>query len=194
MTQGPWKLQGPWASSGTQTLPGQGCQELCAGRAQGPVSDPGEAQPGPPPPGPAHTSSIRIRGFSVLVFFRHWMIFPGMAPTYVRLGEGPAGRSEPRWPEAATPHPRPSCLGAPGPQCVPHALPSRPGEAAGKCATWHSGGRITAGGCHPRRSTEHSLIPTPSPQLGLRAGDTDSQPGLTQTCRPHPSPDLTSRP
>lgn len=32
------------------------------------------------------TSSMRISGFSVLTFFRHWMTFPGMAPTYVRLG------------------------------------------------------------------------------------------------------------
>ena len=31
------------------------------------------------------TSSISTRGFSVLVFFRHWIIFPGMAPTYVLL-------------------------------------------------------------------------------------------------------------
>lgn len=31
------------------------------------------------------TSSINTRGFSVLVFFRHWIIFPGMAPTYVLL-------------------------------------------------------------------------------------------------------------
>lgn len=38
------------------------------------------------PPAP-RTSSIRTRGFSVLVFFRHWMILPGMAPTYVRLGK-----------------------------------------------------------------------------------------------------------
>lgn len=41
---------------------------------------------------PLRTSSMRTSGFSVLVFFRHWMIFPGMAPTYVRLwGEGTAG-------------------------------------------------------------------------------------------------------
>lgn len=46
-----------------------------------------EAQPQLSPLGPTHTSSIRIRGFSVLVFFRHCMIFPGMAPTYVRLGK-----------------------------------------------------------------------------------------------------------
>lgn len=38
-----------------------------------------------PPPSTAQTSSIRIRGFSVFVFFKHWIIFPGMAPTYVRL-------------------------------------------------------------------------------------------------------------
>lgn len=31
------------------------------------------------------TSSISISGFSVLVFFRHWIIFPGIAPTYVLL-------------------------------------------------------------------------------------------------------------
>lgn len=30
------------------------------------------------------TSSIRTSGFSVLVFFRHWITFPGIAPTYVR--------------------------------------------------------------------------------------------------------------
>ena len=28
---------------------------------------------------------MRMRGFSVLVFLRHWMTFPGMAPTYVLL-------------------------------------------------------------------------------------------------------------
>lgn len=42
----------------------------------------------------APTSSIRINGFSVLVFFRHWMIFPGMAPTYVRLGGAGGGRAQ----------------------------------------------------------------------------------------------------
>ena len=31
------------------------------------------------------TSSISTSGFSVLVFLRHWISFPGMAPTYVRL-------------------------------------------------------------------------------------------------------------
>lgn len=30
---------------------------------------------------PILTSSIKTRGFSVLVFFRHWIIFPGIAPT-----------------------------------------------------------------------------------------------------------------
>ena len=32
-----------------------------------------------------HTSSIKINGFWVLVFFRHCIILPGIAPTYVRL-------------------------------------------------------------------------------------------------------------
>lgn len=31
------------------------------------------------------TSSISIRGFSVLVFLRHWITLPGIAPTYVLL-------------------------------------------------------------------------------------------------------------
>ena len=32
-----------------------------------------------------YTSSISIKGFSVLVFLRHWIILPGIAPIYVRL-------------------------------------------------------------------------------------------------------------
>lgn len=58
---------------------GEGCRECrlrCLVHAE-----PGRAQPLV-----VRTSSIRIKGFSVLVFLRHWMIFPGMAPTYVRLG------------------------------------------------------------------------------------------------------------
>lgn len=35
------------------------------------------------------TSSISTSGFSVLVFLRHWISFPGMAPTYVRLHNRP---------------------------------------------------------------------------------------------------------
>ena len=34
---------------------------------------------------PSLTSSISISGFSVLVFLRHCIIFPGIAPMYVRL-------------------------------------------------------------------------------------------------------------
>lgn len=109
-----------------QTLPGQGCRSSGLGGPRGPCLTLGKPSHDPPPPGPTLTSSIRIRGFSVLVFFRHWMIFPGMAPTYVRLGEGTVGWSGPRQPEVATPHNRPSCLGAPGPQCVPRARPSCP--------------------------------------------------------------------
>ena len=32
-----------------------------------------------------YTSSISIKGFSVLVFLRHCIILPGIAPIYVRL-------------------------------------------------------------------------------------------------------------
>ena len=32
------------------------------------------------------SSSIRTNGFEVWVFFKHWMIFPGIAPTLVEVG------------------------------------------------------------------------------------------------------------
>lgn len=86
MTQGPSKPP-EHGFHCEHRLPGQGCPELWVRRALETGFEPQGSAATAQPSGRTHTSSIRIRGFSVLVFFRHCMIFPGMAPTYVRLGK-----------------------------------------------------------------------------------------------------------